>query len=159
MKFQFNGLFNREEFLEAVSQMFDEFIGDDSSVSGCMELTLYQEGKPFDPWRREGAFSVEVTVDAIRVPARLGEKEVHNVTMLSSLNPYEFLEGELEEAPPYAEVVGQYPNLYGELEDVMSVEKYCKANNLQIYDHEKVRWTHKLLAERFEKTPNWKDFL
>lgn len=158
MKFQFNGPFNREMLLKAVSQMFDMFIGDDSSVSGSIRLTLYQDGKPFNPWGQEGCFSVEATVDTIRVPARSGEEEVETVTVLNSLNPYEFLEGELVEASPYTEVVGKYQNSYGELEDVLSFEKYCKTNNLQVYHHKEIRWTHNLLTEENVKKSKLKRF-
>ena len=157
MKFQFNGPFNREEFLKAVSQMFDMFIVDDSSVSGCMELTLYQDGKPLDKWSQEGAFPVEVTVHSSQVPT-FSREEVQTVTVFNSLNPYEFSEDVLVEASPFAEVVGKYLNSYGELKDVLSVEKYCKTNNLQVYNHKDIRWNHNLLTERNAKKSELKRF-
>lgn len=128
--------------------MFDMFNGDDRTVSGCMELNVFQDGKPLDLWSQVGDFPVEVTVHASRVPARLDEEEVKFVTSLTSLNPYEFLKDELVEVPPYVEVVGKSLNSLGELVDVLSVEKYCKANNLPVYNYLAIWSGGILLAER-----------
>lgn len=147
MKIQFKGQFDQKDFLKAVSQMFEMFNGDDRTVSGCMELNVFQDGKPLDLWSQEGDFPVEVTVHASRVPTRISEEEVQTDTVLTSLNPYEFMKGELVEVPPYAEVVGKSLNSFLELEDVLSVEKYCKANNLQIYYYKYIRSIVILMTE------------